>query len=197
VQNDEFSKRLASGRHATAGVTIQRRADELYAVWRELTDLPRFIDDLERIEKLDERRSRWTVRGPAGREYSWEAQIINEEPGRVLAWRTDENADVPHAGSVTFRELAHGRGTEVRAVVQYLPPGGGMGDAFARAMGKDARSLLWIGLLRFRQLMEAGEVAVVTGQPAGDGPRDGEVRRTDPNLGDVAARSGDGAEGRP
>lgn len=180
------------GVRATGAVTIQRSAADLYQVWHEFTELPRFIDELERVERTDERTTEWHVKHPSGSRYSWKAEIINDVPGRVIAWRTTEGADVASAGSVTFRELPYSRGTEVKAIMEYLPPAGSVGDAISKALGGDPKLLLRRGLFRFRQLMETGEIATSTGQPVGanksrsDRPGE-EPRRTDTELRDLAS----------
>lgn len=193
AHNDKQAERFfARGVHATGTTTIMRPAHDLYAAWRRFEDLPRFIDHLERVEVLDEKRSRWTTRGPAGRSYSWEAEIINDEPARLIAWKSIGDVQIPNAGSIRFQELPHERGTIVRVALEYVPAAGHWGDAFARAMGDDARSQLHEALHRFRQVMETGETAVSKGQPSGtnalrhDRPGESDRRRTDPDVRDIA-----------
>ncbi|MDX2116147.1 MAG: SRPBCC family protein [Planctomycetota bacterium] len=189
---DALGKRFfENGKRATAAVTIQRSAEELYAVWCRFEDLPRFIDDLESVTRTGEELL-WKVKGPGGRSYSWNARIINDEPGRMLAWRTDDEG-VPNAGSIRFEEQPFRRGTEVHVVVEYLPPGGTVGDVFAKAVGKSPEGMLQRGLFQFRQMMETGEVATSHGQPVGanarrtDRPGEGE-RATDTDLQDIARK---------
>lgn len=183
-----------NGVRVAGAVTIQRSATDLYAVWKNLSELPRFIEDVEKIELSSPGMSRWTVTGPNEKSYSWDAAIINDEPRRVIAWKTDAEADVPNAGSVTFRELPFCRGTEVRAAIEYLPPAGKIGDTLAKASKYDPKSIVRRGLIRFRHLMEAGELATVAGQPAGDrGHRSGsapgdEPRKTDAFVDDLAMK---------
>src|SRR5207247_706250 len=81
----------------------------------------------ERVEVLERNRSRWTIKAPAGATVTWDAEIINDKPGELIAWRTVGSPLVEHAGSVTFAPA--GDGTLVRVSLQYDPPGGRFGDA--------------------------------------------------------------------
>jgi uncharacterized membrane protein len=133
---------------------------ELYAFWRDFENLSHIMQHLESVEVLDDSRSRWTVQGPAGRRISWEAEVYNEIPDELIAWRSLNDADVPNAGSVHFTALPAGRGTEVRVLLEYQPPAGAFGAAIAKLFGEDPDLQVREDLRRFKQLMEAGELAV-------------------------------------
>ena len=139
-------------------VTIGRSPDELYAYWRDVDNLPTFVENLESIEKLDDRRSRWTVKAPAGNEVSWESVITKDVPGREIYWQSAEGADIANSGRVTFQEAGQ-RGTIVRAVIAYDPPGGAIGQLIAKLFQREPRIQTRRDLHRFKQLMEAGEIA--------------------------------------
>src|SRR6267143_685152 len=111
----------------------------------------------ERVEVLDRTRSRWTVKGPAGTRISWEAELINDKPGEVIAWRTTDSTLVNHAGSVTFERV--GDGTRVRVSLQYDPPGGRFGHAVASLVSADAGSQVAHDLAEFKRALEEGRLA--------------------------------------
>src|SRR5437762_11193011 len=46
-------------------VAINASPDTLYAFWRQLELLPRFMDHLVSVSQLDARRSRWIAKAPA------------------------------------------------------------------------------------------------------------------------------------
>ena len=147
--------------------TINADADALYAFWRRFSLLPRFMANVVSVAELDERRSRWVVKAPGGRTVQWDAEIINEIPGELIAWRTLAGADVVSAGSVRFTRRPVGRGAEVRVRMQYSPPAGTVGAALAWLLGHDPASVIREDLRRFKQLMETGEVPTTEGQPRG------------------------------
>lgn len=134
-------------------ITIRRDAGTVYRYWRRLENLPRLIDHLESVVQHDETYSRWVARGPFGLRVEWEAQIINEIPNRLIAWRSLEEADMVSAGSVHFRETP--LGTEVTVSMQYAPPAGKPGAALAWFFGETPAQQLREGLERLQQELES------------------------------------------
>jgi uncharacterized membrane protein len=148
-------------------VTISAPADRLYSFWRNLEQLPRFMDHLVSVNQIDERRSHWVAWAPGNRTVEWDAEIISEIPGDLISWRTLDGADVVSAGSVRFRPAAGNRGTEVRVHLQYDSPAGKVGATAAWLLGHEPSVTIREDLRRFKQLMETGEVATTAGQPLG------------------------------
>ena len=158
------------GIHVEQSLTIERTPWDLYQFWRNFENLPRFMDHLEAVTVIDEKRSHWVAKAPAiaGGKVEWDAEIINDEPNSLIAWRSLENANVDNAGSVRFVPGPEGRGTEVRVVVDYIPPGGTVGKWVAKLFGEEPSQQIKEDLRRFKRLMETGEVPTTQGQPRGD-----------------------------
>ena len=153
------AKDIATDRALLAeSVTINRPAQELYAFWRSPGNLVQVLENVASIEPLGPDRSRWTVKAPAGREVSWESVVTKDVPGREIYWQSAEGADVANSGRIEFRE-AGGRGTIVRAVIAYDPPGGTVGRMIAKLFQREPRIQTRRDLHRFKQLMETGEIA--------------------------------------
>lgn len=148
-------------------VTIQRSADELYRFWRDFENLPRVMSHLKSVTKIDERRSHWTAEGPAGSTVEWDAEIVDENQGRSIGWKTIGEAPVPHAGSVWFEPAPGNRGTELTVHLRYDPPAGKIGQGVAILFREEPGQQIAGDLRRFKQSMEAGEIATVEGQPRG------------------------------
>ncbi|HYE61885.1 MAG TPA: SRPBCC family protein [Phycisphaerales bacterium] len=159
------------GIHVEEAVTVQAPAAQVYAFWRDFTNLAQFMKHVKSVEVLDEKRSHWVVEGPAGKDVEWDAEIINEEEGRLISWKSLPGAEVDNTGTVQFREAPAGRGTEVRVVLEYLPPAGKLGLAIAKAFGKTPGAQVRDDLRRLRQIIETGEVPTTEGQPRGEGKR--------------------------
>lgn len=149
-------------------VQIMKPASELYAFWRQLDNLPKFMTHLESVEILDGDKSHWVAKAPFGRTVSWDAEVIADTPNQKIAWRSLESADVPNAGSVTFEDKGD-RGTRVKVLLEYNPSAGILGAAIAKIWGEEPNQQVYSDLLRFRALMEAGEIPTITGQPIGAG----------------------------
>ena len=170
ASNGGDTRRVLRGRGGTLvdeSVTVNRPAAELYAYWRKLDNLPRFMKHLESVEQTSDTVSRWTARAPGGTAVTWTAEIINDVTNELIAWRSLDGSAVVSAGSVRFDDAGAGRGTRLRVRMQYSPPGGKLGTLAARLTGQDAASQVREDLRRFKQLLEAGEVATTHGQPRG------------------------------
>lgn len=139
-------------------VTIARSADELYQFWRNPLNLARFMENVVEIVPLGTERSRWTVKAPGGKTVSWESVVTAEEPGRSFTWQSAEGAEVPNSGKIEFVP-AGARGTVVRAIIAYDPPGGTVGQMVAKLFQREPRIQTRRDLRRFKQLMETGEIA--------------------------------------
>ncbi|MBH0238004.1 SRPBCC family protein [Methylobrevis albus] len=147
-------------------VTIHRPKAELYDAWRDFARLPEFLENVESIAVLDETRSRWTVTGPAGTSFEFFSVITEDRPGEVIAWTSEPDADVRNSGRVEFRDAPGGRGTEVKATIAYEPPGGPLGQIFAKMLQREPGLQVRRDLKRFKQLMETGEIAVAASRRA-------------------------------
>ncbi|KAA9010904.1 MULTISPECIES: SRPBCC family protein [Sphingobium] len=139
-------------------VTINRSRDELFAYWRDFSNLPSFMDNVERIDILSNTTSHWVVKAPGGRTVEWDAAITEEKPGELIAWTSAEDADVPNSGRIEFRD-AGDRGTVVTATIAYDPPAGVVGKVIAKLFQREPAIQARRDLRRFKQLMETGEVA--------------------------------------
>ncbi|MEC3948677.1 SRPBCC family protein [Sphingobium sp. HWE2-09] len=139
-------------------VTINRPRDELFAYWRDFSNLPSFMDNVERIDILSNTTSHWVVKAPAGRTVEWDATVTEEKAGELIAWTSAEDADVPNSGRIEFRD-AGARGTIVTATIAYDPPVGVVGKVIAKLFQREPAIQARRDLRRFKQLMETGEVA--------------------------------------
>ncbi|HEX8458555.1 MAG TPA: SRPBCC family protein [Pyrinomonadaceae bacterium] len=148
-------------------VTINQPAAELYRFWLNFENLPRFMNHLEEVRVTGDGRSHWVAKGPAGTSVEWDAESYNLKENELIAWRSLEGSQVANAGSVHFTEAPGGRGTEVRVVLKYDPPAGVLGSWVAKLFGEAPEQQIEEDLRRFKQLMEAGETATVTGQTSG------------------------------
>jgi uncharacterized membrane protein len=147
-------------------VVVNRPAQELYRFWRNFENLPRFMDHLESVTVLDENRSHWVAKAPAGTRVEWDAIIHNEIENELIAWRSLPDADVNNAGSVHFDPSSSGDATEVRVVLSYEPPVGRLGAAVAKLFGEEPSTQVEDDLRRFKQVMEAAEIAGNSNHPA-------------------------------
>jgi uncharacterized membrane protein len=146
------------GIHVEKSITINRSPAEIYQFWRNFENLPRFMSHLKSVQVIDERRSHWVAKAPAGMSVEWDAEIIDDTPNERISWRSLEGADVPNAGSVRFKPTPGDRGTVVIVEIQYKPPGGALGAAIAKLFGEEPEQQVADDLRAFKQVMDVVEV---------------------------------------
>jgi uncharacterized membrane protein len=140
-------------------VTINRAPEEVYAFWRQLDNLPRFMKHLERVDVLDQTRSHWVAKGPIGN-VEWDAEITQDDIGRRIAWTSVGSSALWNRGEVRFEDAPGNRGTEVHVELRYSPPAGPIGSAVARIIGEEPGVQIAGDLRRFKSILETGDVVV-------------------------------------
>jgi len=151
-------------------VTINLPREQLYRIWRNFENLPRFMKHLQRVdvdEATDGKHSHWVAKAPFGREIQWDAEITEDRKNEYIAWRSLPGAIVGSTGTVRFVDAPNTLGTIVHVLMQYNPPGGSLGAVIARLFGEEPGQQLRSDLRNFKMMMETGEIASVEGQPSG------------------------------
>lgn len=146
------------GIKVTEVVTINRPPQELYRLWHNFENLPRFMRHLTSVQSLGDGRTRWVARGPARISVGWDAAIVRDIPNKLITWQSLENSSVVHAGSVSFEQMPGSAGTEVKVILRYEPPGGALGAAIAGLLGEEPSKQIKEDLLHFKRLVEFGEL---------------------------------------
>ncbi|MFD0684551.1 SRPBCC family protein [Actinomadura fibrosa] len=149
-----------------ASITVNRPREEVYLFWRELENLPSFMVHLDTVRSLDRRRSHWRAKGPMV-DLEWEAEIIDERAGDLIAWRSVPGKGVSTAGLVGFTDGPGGRGTVVDVSLEFGMRGRRLAAAVARMFGEHPEQQVRDDLRRFKQVMETGEVVRSEGSPEG------------------------------
>ena len=147
-------ERPTSGGHRVeAAVEIDCPAETLFRFWRNLEQLPRVMRHVRSVKELDQRRSHWTVAGPLGKAVEWDAEIINEQEGRMIAWQSLPGSHISSAGSVWFEAVDQTR-TRVKVAFEYNPPAGELGALVSSLLGASPERELRDDLARFKTYAE-------------------------------------------
>ena len=141
-------------------VTIGKPRQELYDFWRGFDRLPQFMDNVQSVEKVDDKTSRWVIKGPGGRDVELVNRLVENVPGQKLVWESEDGSDVDTSGMIEFIDAPPGRGTYVRFLMAYDPPGGALGRGIAKLLQREPSVQARRDLRRFKELMETGEVTV-------------------------------------
>jgi len=135
---------------------VNAPADQCYAWWRGLTNLPQIMPDVEQVVPKDgsTQVTHWKVHGPLGKTVEWDAKIVEDVPNTRIAWATENSSglDVKNAGAVRFDD--HGGTTGVEVSLQYDPPAGLLGEAVAKIFA-DPQSKVERALDAFKERIES------------------------------------------
>ncbi len=163
----QFETRIGSAVHSTASTIVNRRPEECYRYWRDIEKLPAFLQHLRSVRVTGERRSHWIAKGPVGKDISWDAEITEDIPNERIVWRSLEGSEIRNSGSVQFQPARRGENTIVRVRMNYELPTRAGRILAGKLLGRDPGLRIRKDLLRFKQILETGEIATTEGQPAG------------------------------
>jgi uncharacterized membrane protein len=148
-------------------ITVRKPADQTYELWRNFENLPRFMSHIESVTVGDDSRSHWVARLPLPMRLEWDAEIINDQPGKRIAWRSLPEASIQHSGSVMFHWLTTRQSTEVKILLSYKAPLGRPGAAVARLLHLVTANQIRADMRAFKAVAESGEKPTTLGQPVG------------------------------
>ena len=142
---------------------IQGEAQDLYARWRDVEAAPTWQEDLQEVVKTGEKTSHWVMRKD-DKTIAWDAEILADEPGKRIAWRST-GGDVDNAGEVVFEPAPTGRGTMVTLLQEFKM--GKLASAWETLVGRNPKQGVIENLRHFKALAETGEIPRTEGQPHG------------------------------
>jgi uncharacterized membrane protein len=99
-------------------ITVDRPVSTVYNQWTQFEDFPKFMEGVESVTQLDDKRLHW-VAEIAGTRREWDAEIVDQEPDRRISWRSLDGT--PNAGTVMFEP--EGSGTRVSLDLDVEPQG--------------------------------------------------------------------------
>ena len=158
---------LTDGLSFEESITVNKPVEQVYALWRQVDNLPRFMLHLESVTPTYGNRSHWVARITAPFRLEWDATITDEETNKRISWCSLPGSDVHHAGSVFFHTLRAHRGTEVKLIFKYQPPAGSAGAAVAKLLNLVTKNQIQADLRAFKAVAETGERPTIKGQPSG------------------------------
>jgi uncharacterized membrane protein len=163
LTNLEFKRLLgvSSGHRAVdiqKTMTFAAPIDQVFEFWKNYQALPRYTSHVKEVIDKGAGRSQWTVEFPGGMQGSWHSVITKMIPNQELAWKTEPDSVVQHAGILRFTENQDGT-TTVQFRITYNPPAGAIGHGTAVLLGTDAKTLLEEDLIRIKTFLDTGKVS--------------------------------------
>jgi uncharacterized membrane protein len=119
-----------------------------YNQWTQFEEFPQFMEGVEEVRQLDDRRLHWRA-NIGGRVEEWDAVVTEQHPDERIAWKNTTGA--PNAGVVTFHRLADTK-TRIMLQMEYDPQGvvENLGDLLGMVSRRVANDLE-----RFKAFIEA------------------------------------------
>lgn len=136
---------------------------KLFALWRNLESIPKWQERITDVIATGPNTSHWVMKTDS-KILEWDAEILNEEPGRRIAWRTVAG-DLNTAGEVVFETAPGGRGTIVTVLQEFRQ--GKLATAAQTVFSRNPRQAVIENLRHFKAFAEAGEIPRTEGQPHG------------------------------
>ena len=145
---------------AEASIIVGASVQEVYSVWRQFENFPRFMHNIKDVSKKDGegKLSHWTVDGPLGISVSFDAEMTTDEPNKRIGWNTRGEGTVSTSGQVVFTEL--GKQTQIHVIMNWTPPAGKLGETVAK-LTNDPQGQLEEDLGRFKEMIEGGRFGQV------------------------------------
>ena len=135
-----------------------------YNQWTQFEEFPKFMNGVESVTQLDDRRLHWKVSiGGVTREF--DTEIVEQHPDERIAWRSVDGTS--HAGVVTFHKLSD---TKSRLMLQLDMEPEGLVEKAGDKLGVVARQAK-SDMENFKEFIESR--ATETGAWRGDVPREG------------------------
>ena len=150
-------EKVAAGRSLNIRVSmvINKPREEVYSLWRNLSNLPLFMKHLRNVQEQDEQYSTWTMDLPGGfGTVQWEAEIVKERPGEMISWQSLPGSSLKNAGKVGFRDSLGGMGTTVDVILTYHAPLGKAGEQIARLFTPVFKNMIEDDIRGFKDFVE-------------------------------------------
>jgi uncharacterized membrane protein len=142
---------------------IQRDAHDLYTMWRDVEAAPQWQEQVQRVNRTGDKTSHWVMLKDE-KTVEWDAEILADEPGKRIAWRSI-GGDLEQAGEVVFEPAPTGRGTMVTLLQEFRLSK--MAMAWESLTDRNPKQGVIENLRHFKALAEAGEIPHTQGQSHG------------------------------
>jgi len=150
---DHLKNDKGSNVNIRTNITINKPISQVYAFWRNLENLPKFMNHLESVKTINSTQSEWTAKGPAGiGSLSWKAEIIKDQKEKMLSWQSTHDAPVKNFGKVLFK--AHGDTTEIDITISYRAPLGIAGQGAAKLLNPIFEKIVRDDIKGFKSYLE-------------------------------------------
>jgi uncharacterized membrane protein len=196
---------IGAPRHAVdiqKSIRIHAPVEKVFKLWDNFENFPLFMTHVHRVRRIrtgeNKERWRWSVTGPTATELQFDSVVTAREENRLIAWRTEGEAFVQHAGQIHFLGNDDGS-TTVDVKMVYNPVAGAVGHAIARLFGTDPKTQMDDDLLRMKSFLETGKLPRDAAEHVAEMPEalKEQIEEQRPNGHDAARQPSEGERVRP
>ncbi len=145
-------------------IVVNAPRQSVYRFWRELSNLPRFMQHLKSVEETTATRSNWVANTPGGLiDLKWTAEVTREEEDEYIGWHSVSGSMIDNAGKVEFKDTLNGIGTELHIEIEYFPPAGSVGRGLASLFTGVFEDLIRKDIQGFKDYAEAEDFKAYAG----------------------------------
>jgi uncharacterized membrane protein len=152
---DHLKNDKAHNVNIKVSTVINKPLSEVYPFWRNLENLPKFMNHLHAVKSINHTVSEWTAKGPAGiGRVSWKAEIVKDEKEKLLSWNSLPESSIENAGKVIFKPK--GNATELDITISYRAPLGFAGESAAKLLNPYFQKIVNDDILNLKEYLESG-----------------------------------------
>ena len=147
-------------------VTINRSADEIFALFRRPETLARMMEGFAELQSTPAGETTWTIRLPLDESLRYTTRVTEERAPELVRFRTSEGSGPQLEGALELARAPGDWGTQVTLRMSLEAPGGGVGRALAKMFDRVPKLFAEKALRRLKSLAETGEVPTLRHNPA-------------------------------
>jgi uncharacterized membrane protein len=136
----------------TKSIIVKGETPAIFKLWANFENFPHFMSNIKSVTRTGDDTSHWVMEGPVGTTLEWDAETTRKEDNKRIAWSSKDGSQLTTSGQVTFTALPQNQ-TELTVTLQYAPPMGAVGEAFAK-MFTDPEAQLEEDLRNFKLFAE-------------------------------------------
>lgn len=140
-------------------LTVNKGVADVYAAWRNLENLPKFMSHIESVQEIDQYKSEWKAKIPGGlgATVGWKAEILMDEPNQLLSWHSLPDSGIHNAGKVRFTPTGANI-TDIEVTISYHAPLGKAGEIAGKLLTPVFEKVVEKDVAAFKEYVETGKV---------------------------------------
>ena len=141
---------------------VDRKPEEVYQFWRTPELIAVYLPRIRDVQTVNSTTTWWQLKLTDNLRVEWTAELVADEPGQLLVWRTREPSDLYQEGWISFEPRRDGASTLLRFKLSTLAPAGSLGATIMEWMEGLPIRYLSDDMERFRHVIETKSPALAT-----------------------------------